>query len=496
MTPANTFLYAGTTNGIYGYTINSNGSISVLNSGNSLAQDVVATAMQVDSTGELFAGGGHFSHDADPGHRHLLDQQLNRILTAVTGSPLALYTGNASTATLVTPTGMLITPNNSYVYVSLGSLGVQVLTLGSGGALSTGTAATILAPISTSTSPSDAGLASDPNSLFLFVAEINTGLRVLSIGTGGTLKEVSGSPYAVGTGPTGVILDATGSYVYVANKGSNNISAFTLTAASGKLTAVAGSPFSSGGQVPIGMVNDNSKKYVAVINSGNNGSTGNSDVQLFKFDATIDGKLDPVATASTGTDPTNPKLSLPRIESYRIAARTRFPSQHECIQRKLHASVLLTHQRKHFRPWYNPCAISLSHERVVSIRTLSFGFFSGLDGLMLTGRLHLSYVCCFVAPPPNWPALAPLLRNLRRSDDRAEWLHPFARASQAGDGLRGGQANLSERSGCRCIESGRFGQQWRAARGHRARTPLPQSQDQQGRGGLDRRSYGHRPGDL
>ena len=105
---------------------------------------------------------------------------------------------------------MLITPNNSYVYVSLGSLGVQVLTLGSGGALSTGTAATILPPISTSTSPSDAGLASDPNSLFLFVAEINTGLRVLSIGTGGTLKEVSGSPYAVGTGPTGVILDTDG----------------------------------------------------------------------------------------------------------------------------------------------------------------------------------------------------------------------------------------------------------------------------------------------
>ncbi len=124
---------------------------------------------------------------------------------------------------------MLITPNNSYVYVSLGPLGVQVLTLGAGGALSTGSAATILLPISTSTSPSDFGLASDPLSAFLFVAEVNSGLRVLSIGTGGSLKEVSGSPYAVGTGPTGVILDTTGSYVYVANKGSNNISAFTLS---------------------------------------------------------------------------------------------------------------------------------------------------------------------------------------------------------------------------------------------------------------------------
>jgi hypothetical protein len=53
-------------------------------------------------------------------------------------------------------------------------------------------------------------------------------------------------------------------------------------------------------------VNDNSKKFVAVINSGANGTGGNSDMQVFKFDTTTDGKLDPVSTATTGTDPTNP----------------------------------------------------------------------------------------------------------------------------------------------------------------------------------------------
>jgi 6-phosphogluconolactonase len=307
LTPANSFLYAGTTNGIYGYTINSGGSITVVNSGNPLAQDLVPTAMQVDSTGSyLLAVGISTTNQAQAIGIYQISSA--GILTALTGSPLALYTGNGSTATVVAPTGMLITPNNSYVYASLGTLGVQVLTLGTGGALSTGTAVTILPPLSTSTSPSDGGVASDPNSLFLFVAELNTGLRVFSIGTGGSLKEVSGSPYAVGTGPTSVLLDPTGSYVYVANKGSNNISAFTLTATSCKLTAVAGQPFASGGQLPIGMVNDNSKQYVAVINSGSNGSGGNSDVQIFKFDATTDGKLDPVATATTGTDPTNPSV--------------------------------------------------------------------------------------------------------------------------------------------------------------------------------------------
>jgi 6-phosphogluconolactonase len=307
VTPANSFLYAGTTNGIYGYAINSGGSISILNSGTALAQDMVATQMQVDSTGNfLLASGIGTSVQAQAIGIYQINTSTG-LLTALTGSPLSLYTGSATTPTVVTPTGLLITPNNSYVYVSLGTVGVQVLTLGTGGALSTGSAPTILTPLSTSTSPADYGLASNPTSAFLFVAEINSGLREFSIGTNGGLSEISGSPYAVGTGPTGVILDTTGSYVYVANKGSNNISAFSLTVASGKLTAISGSPFSSGGQLPIAMINDNSKTFLAVINSGANGSSGNSDLQLFKFDTTTDGKLDPVSTATTGTDPTDPQ---------------------------------------------------------------------------------------------------------------------------------------------------------------------------------------------
>jgi len=307
VTPANTFLYAGTTNGIYLYAINSNGSIAVQNSGSAVAQDMVATQMQVDSTGNyLLASGFGTSIGAQAIGIYTINTSTG-LLTAVGGSPIPLYTGNGSTPAVVTPTGLLITPSNSYVYVSLGSLGVQILTLGANGALATGSTPSLLLPTSTSTSPSDQGLASDPLSAFLFVSEINTGLRVLSIGTGGSLKEVSGSPYAVGTGPTGVIVDPTGSYVYVANKGSNNISAFTLTAASGQLTGIAGSPFASGGLLPIALVNDNSKKFVAVINSGSNASGGNNDMQVFKFDTTTNGKLDPVSTATTGTDPTNPQ---------------------------------------------------------------------------------------------------------------------------------------------------------------------------------------------
>jgi 6-phosphogluconolactonase len=308
ITPNNGFLYVGTSNGIYEYVINSDGSITVQNNGGPVAQDVLATALQVDATGGylLAAGLGSAAQSQAIGIYQI--NTSTGALTALTGSPLLLYQGSTSTTpSLVTPTGMLITPSNSLVYVSLKNLGVQVLTLGSGGALSTGSTPTILPPSSKSSSPADYGLASDPNSKFLFVAELNTGLRVLSIGTGGALSEISGSPYAVGTGPKGVIVDPTGAYVYVANYGSNNITGFTLNASSGQLTSISGSPFSSGGLTPIAMVTDNSKKYLAVINSGANGSSGNNDVQIFSYSTSTPGALVSGATASTGTDPTNPQ---------------------------------------------------------------------------------------------------------------------------------------------------------------------------------------------
>ncbi len=78
VTPANTFLYAGTTNGIYDYAINSDGSITVQNSGNAVAQDMVATAMQVDSTGGYLLAAGIGTSIAGTGHRHLPDQRLDR----------------------------------------------------------------------------------------------------------------------------------------------------------------------------------------------------------------------------------------------------------------------------------------------------------------------------------------------------------------------------------------------------------------------------------
>jgi len=308
VTSNNSYLYAATSNGIYAYAINSDGSITVQNSGSPVAQDLIATALQVDATGGYLLAAGLGSAT---GAQSIGIYQINSSTGALTpqgGSPLLLYQGSgASTPSTVLPTAMLITPSNSLVYVSLANLGVQVLTLSSGGGLSTGNNPTILPPSSKSSNPADYGLASDPNSKFLFVGELNTGLRVLSIGTAGALTEVSGSPYTAGTGPKGVTVDPTGAYVYVLNYGSDNISGFSLNAASGQLTAISGSPFSSGGLTPVAMVSDSSEKYLAVMNSGANGSNGNNDVQLFSYSTTTPGALVAGASATTGSDPTNPQ---------------------------------------------------------------------------------------------------------------------------------------------------------------------------------------------
>src|SRR6202012_5909084 len=120
------------------------GSITVQNGGSAVAQDVIAQAMQVDSTGNyLLAAGIGISNQAQAIGIYQIDT-TSGLLTAVNGSPVPLYTGNASTPTVVAPTGLLITPNNAYVYPSLGPLGVQVLTLGSGGALAAGATPTLL----------------------------------------------------------------------------------------------------------------------------------------------------------------------------------------------------------------------------------------------------------------------------------------------------------------------------------------------------------------
>jgi 6-phosphogluconolactonase (cycloisomerase 2 family) len=86
----------------------------------------------------------------------------------------------------------------------------------------------------------------------------------------GALTQVQGSPFATGYGAYAVAIDPTGRFAYVANDGTGsgsqgNVSGFAINARSGALTSLQGSPFAAGSN-PIGIVISPDGKFAYVVN--------------------------------------------------------------------------------------------------------------------------------------------------------------------------------------------------------------------------------------
>jgi len=89
---------------------------------------------------------------------------------------------------------------------------------------------------------------------FAYVANLasnNVSAFTIDAASGG-LTAVAGAPFAAGSGPFGVVTDPAGKFVYVTNGESNNVSAYTVNAGTGALTPVSGSPFAVGSGVQLG----------------------------------------------------------------------------------------------------------------------------------------------------------------------------------------------------------------------------------------------------
>jgi 6-phosphogluconolactonase len=85
-----------------------------------------------------------------------------------------------------------------------------------------------------------------PSGKFLYIANPGQGendVSLFDINSDGTVTEVTPRT-PVGTLPFLLAMDNAGGFLYVANALSNSISAFSIDASSGVLTAVTGSPFS------------------------------------------------------------------------------------------------------------------------------------------------------------------------------------------------------------------------------------------------------------
>jgi DNA-binding beta-propeller fold protein YncE len=210
----------------------------------------------------------------------------------MTGSPVTIGLPSGSNVANALITNISVAPNSSFVFVTLGQLGVALMPFTTTGDLSANTSV-VTPKTSGNVSNQDLGVAVNPGSTLLFVGETNVGIRVFTIAS--NFPEVSGSPFPAGGQPRSIVLDGAGDRLYAANTTDSTISGYAV-AASGTLTPLTGSPYSSVGPQPYWLTLDKSQTFLLDANLG-----GSPNLQLFSFDATTVGKLDPGATVTNLT---------------------------------------------------------------------------------------------------------------------------------------------------------------------------------------------------
>jgi len=294
ITPSNSLLYVAGSDVIYGYTISSAGALtSILTSAQSQVLETAAiSSMVVSPDGNWLLGLSVNEQEA------VIDEYAissTGQLTLETGAQYPL-SGSAP----IVPSDIAIAPTGNYVAVALGTAGDVIFSFNT----STGALTEVAQEIPPTASSADQALTFDSTGSTLYVARSGTDSGVvpyvLSNG-GATLTAAAGAPFALGTnatGPSSILIDATGKYLYVGDKTSSSISAFSI-ASGGVLTALGGSPYAAGTNVNA-LGEDSSGKYILATALG-----GSPDLQMYTIDTATPGKLDPATTASTG-DPTEP----------------------------------------------------------------------------------------------------------------------------------------------------------------------------------------------
>ena len=70
-------------------------------------------------------------------------------------------------------------------------------------------------------------------------------VRTIEAATG-KLTTITGSPFSAGSQPIFILAEPAGTYLYVGNQGSTNVTGYSYDATTGKLTTISGSPFTVG----------------------------------------------------------------------------------------------------------------------------------------------------------------------------------------------------------------------------------------------------------
>jgi 6-phosphogluconolactonase (cycloisomerase 2 family) len=105
-----------------------------------------------------------------------------------------------------------------------------------------------------------------PNGNFLYVTGGgNPGTVEVFATNQGALTQLSSSPFATGNDPSGLVISPSGGFLYTANKLDSTISEFTINS-DGSLTPISGSPIGLAATGPVALLIDNSGTYLYVAN--------------------------------------------------------------------------------------------------------------------------------------------------------------------------------------------------------------------------------------
>jgi hypothetical protein len=300
--PGGGFLYVGTVNGIYLYTVGTGGALTLEN--NTPISTDIASAMVVSGSwlvDAFIAASGSVQMDAIP---------INSTTGVYAGSGGAPPDDVFSIANspIVEPGQMVLSPDGDNLFVALGPGGTIVVPFSSSNASNPlgGTAKTIGV---LNNGASALSVAVDPSNRVFYIGETEVsnsgGLVVYNYSSlSGTPTQISGSPIGSGgTAPHAILPIASGEYVYVANGTGNttagNIAWFPITASGTTYTIASGSTIASG-IYPSSLAEDSDGNFVLAVSTGGSTSSGDPDLGAFTMSS---GALTLNISSTTGTDP-------------------------------------------------------------------------------------------------------------------------------------------------------------------------------------------------
>jgi 6-phosphogluconolactonase len=258
------------------------------------------------------------SQGAAPGTISAYSVNLKNGLISSSNGALRQVGKEVSTGTQ--PSALLFDPTKSFAFVAnTGSDDISTFTLNKDGSLASAQATT---PVSSATTVATrpVALAMDPGAHFLFVANegvflndpaqnVPGSISVFSIGSGGALTAVAGSPFAIQETappllttpnqpqPESVAVSNQGNFLYLADRNNGTVVGFAFDGSSGVLMPVPGQAFLVGNS-PSVVFSPPAGNFLYVANSGSN--------DIFAFSINADGSLSAVTTSGGTTQFTIP----------------------------------------------------------------------------------------------------------------------------------------------------------------------------------------------